>query len=397
MSAPARILLVDDDPISLRILRRALETGGDYEIRTAAGARAALDEAQRFLPDLIISDKIMPEMDGLELCRRVKAEPVLAGCIFVILTSLSEPEARVQGLELGADDYLVKPIPAEELKARVRSMLRRRATAEAPRAETGDPAASVVPAREVADLLVRTADLAVPGAGNRVFQMLAAAQWMAEDLRLDSALRPDLNLAVEVHELGKIALPPRLWRTPPSKLTSADRETLRAFPAASHVLLRSVTAFQGAAALVRHLYENWDGSGLPDHLHQGLIPLGARILRVLADFFEDLDLVSDAPSRKHALERMQDQAGRLYDPAAYLALSQYVTHHLDASLARNTCYVRAGDLRPGMRLAGDLVTNSGAILLRQGALLDANDVRRIQRHHAADPFLFSIRIHPAGS
>jgi CheY-like chemotaxis protein len=125
MPSHARILIVDDDPISLRILVRALASRG-YEIRTAADGVEGLAAAIEFPPDLTVSDKIMPHMDGFELCRRVKAHPALASAMFVILTSGTEPETRVEGLEQGADDYLVLPIPAEELKARVCSIVRRR-------------------------------------------------------------------------------------------------------------------------------------------------------------------------------------------------------------------------------------------------------------------------------
>jgi response regulator RpfG family c-di-GMP phosphodiesterase len=227
--------------------------------------------------------------------------------------------------------------------------------------------------------------------------MAAAAQWMAEHLRLEAVLRPDLDLAVHLHELGKIGLPPRLWRQLPSRLPRHDRETFRTFPVVTQVLMRHIEAFAGAAVVVRHASENWDGSGAPDHLARGRIPPGSRILRALADFFEDPERVAEAGSRQRVLEDMQEREGLVYDPAAFVALVQYVQHHLDASLAQNRRYVRVEDLRPGMRLAADLITSSGALLLRQNELLGAEEVRRIERHHAIDPFWFSIAVYPAGA
>jgi len=389
--AEARILLVDDDPISLRILKRALETAGVYEIRTALDGSAGLAAALEFLPDLIISDKVMPHMDGFEFCQCAKAEPTLASSLFILLTSTNEPEARVEGLQQGADDYLVKPITAEELKARVRNILRRKPSDES---ITEAALPGLLPTAQVIRLLVQIADLAVPGAANRAVHIVAAAQWMAEHLHMAPTLRPHLDLAVHLYELGKIGLPPRLWRQLPSQVHQNDWGTFRAFAAVSYVLVRQVEALEHAALLVRHLYENWDGSGAPDHLHQARIPLGSRILRVVADFFEDIDHIADPEARQSALGTMKGRSGQVYDPAAFLGLIQYVQHHLDASLTRNRRSVRVEDLRPGMRLAADLVTNSGALLLRQNEVLSVTEVRRIERHHAIDPFLFSISVHP---
>ncbi len=392
MTAEAKILLVDDDPISLRLLKRALETAGVYEIRTAPDGRTGLAEALEFVPDLIISDKVMPHMDGFEFCQRAKAEPALASSLFILLTSMSEPEARVEGLEQGADDYLVKPITAEELKARVRNILRRKPSGES---LTEGALPGVLPTSQVIHLLVQIADLAVPGAANRAVHLVAAAQWMAEHLHMAPALRPHLDLAVHLYELGKIGLPPRLGRQLPSQVHQNDWGTFRAFAAVSYVLVRQVEALEHAALLVRHLYENWDGSGAPDHLHQTRIPLGSRILRLLADFFEDVGHIANAEARQKTLGSMKERAGKVYDPAAFLGLIQYAQHHLDASLTRNRRSVRVEDLRPGMRLAADLVTNSGALLLRQNEVLGPAEVRRIERHHAIDPFLFSISVHPS--
>jgi response regulator RpfG family c-di-GMP phosphodiesterase len=382
MSADAKILLVDDDPVTLRILRRALEATGAYDVRTASNGNEGLAAAEEFRPDLIISDRAMPLMDGLELCRRVKSQPELSSCLFVVLTSLTETEDRVQGLEQGADDYLVKPMPAEELRARVRTILRRR--------RAGDTAEPSGGAGEVVSLLTQVVDLAVPGAANRALQMAAAAQWMAEDLRMQSDQRANLDTAVRLHELGKLGLPPRLWRPRASQLTRDDRATLRTSTGISYALLRQVGSFEPAAVLIRHLYENWDGSGAPEHLQQGRIPLGSRVLRVLADFFEDLDRLTGASTRKLVLNTMQAEVGKAYDPAVFQALAQYVQSHLEETLAHQRRYVRVEDLQPGMTLASDLVTNSGAVLLREREVLGPEEVRRILRHHALDPFLFSI-------
>jgi hypothetical protein len=93
----------------------------------------------------------------------------------------------------------------------------------------------------------------------------------------------------------------------------------------------------------------------------------------------------------------RSRAARIVNNSVKLLSGWEIAHHLDASLAQNRRYVRVEDLRPGMRLAADLMTSSGAVLLRQNELLGAEEVRRIERHHAIDPFWFSIAVYPAGA
>jgi len=116
-----RILVVDDDPRIASSLRRALLYEG-YEVETAADGIEGLASARRLAPDLVILDVMMPGLDGIEVCRRLRAGGEVA---ILMLTALDATSARVEGLDSGADDYLVKPFAYEELLARVRALLRR--------------------------------------------------------------------------------------------------------------------------------------------------------------------------------------------------------------------------------------------------------------------------------
>ena len=114
----ATILVVDDSPVNLRLVVRTLE-GRGYRLLAAKNGRAALDIAQRTRPDLILLDVMMPEMDGFEVCRALKADPATRDVIVVFLSALGEVTDKVTGLELGASDYITKPIQPEEVIARV--------------------------------------------------------------------------------------------------------------------------------------------------------------------------------------------------------------------------------------------------------------------------------------
>jgi phosphoserine phosphatase RsbU/P len=116
--AGATILVVDDSPVNLRLVVRTLE-GRGYRLLAAKNGRAALDIARRVRPDLILLDVMMPEVDGFEVCRALKADPATRDAIVVFLSALGEVTDKVTGLELGASDYITKPIQPEEVIARV--------------------------------------------------------------------------------------------------------------------------------------------------------------------------------------------------------------------------------------------------------------------------------------
>ncbi len=114
----ATILVVDDSPVNLRLVVRTLE-GRGYRLLAAKNGRAALDIARRVRPDLILLDVMMPELDGFEVCRALKSDPSTRDAIVVFLSALGEVTDKVTGLELGASDYITKPIQPEEVIARV--------------------------------------------------------------------------------------------------------------------------------------------------------------------------------------------------------------------------------------------------------------------------------------
>jgi len=119
-----RILVVDDESAILDIIRRRLDPEG-YEVLTAKDGEEALKLALAWQPELAILDVIMPKMDGLDLCRRMRENPGLAGLPVVFLTSRESVEDRIRGFEAGADDYLPKPFDLRELSLRIRALLRR--------------------------------------------------------------------------------------------------------------------------------------------------------------------------------------------------------------------------------------------------------------------------------
>src|SRR5437870_9657125 len=120
-SEKSRVLVVDDEPQITRVLRTVLSSQG-YQVRTAAEGEAALSNFNEWRPELVITDLYMPHMDGLELCKRIRAMSTVP---IIVLSVRGEEKTKVEALDCGADDYVTKPFGMDELLARIRATLRR--------------------------------------------------------------------------------------------------------------------------------------------------------------------------------------------------------------------------------------------------------------------------------
>jgi DNA-binding response OmpR family regulator len=121
---PSHILVVDDDPTVAEVVARYLLRAG-HTVERATDGRAALEQAAARRPDLVVLDLMLPEIDGLEVCRRLRADPAARSVPVVMLTAKGDEQDRITGLELGADDYVTKPFSPRELVLRIQSVLRR--------------------------------------------------------------------------------------------------------------------------------------------------------------------------------------------------------------------------------------------------------------------------------
>src|SRR6185436_6440704 len=131
----SRVLVVDDEPQITRVLKTVLSSQG-YQVRTAAEGESALSSLDEWRPELVITDLYMPRMDGVELCRRIRA---VSSVPIIVLSVKGEERTKVEALDSGADDYVTKPFGADELLARVRAALRRSGAATEPASlEVGD-------------------------------------------------------------------------------------------------------------------------------------------------------------------------------------------------------------------------------------------------------------------
>jgi putative two-component system response regulator len=263
-----RILVVDDNPSIAELMTQLLTMRG-YEVITAADAHQAEAEVRRQPPDLILSDVRMPGKSGYELCRDLKDNPATRLIPFVLITGLVDSSDKVRGIEAGADDFLNKPVLAEELTARVKSLLRMKEFTD--ELETVD---SVLCAMA---LIVEGRDPYTEGHCER---LAVNAANTGRYLRLDEDSIVALRRGGYLHDLGKVAVPDDILKKG-SDLTPEEWEIMKQHPVTGENICKPLKSLRLVLPIIRHHHEHMDGSGYPDGLRENEIPLLARILQVV--------------------------------------------------------------------------------------------------------------------
>jgi putative two-component system response regulator len=307
------ILVVDDQPCDRTLLEEVLQAQG-FQVETAPDGQEALEKFPRVQPDLVLLDAMMPNLNGYEVCRRLKTDPKTRLTPIVLVTSKTETSDRVRGLEVGADDILGKPVDRGELLARVRSLLNLKAyTDELERAE------SVLFALA---LSIEAKDPYTEGHCDRLARM-------SVELGRRASLNEEQLVALYrggiVHDIGKIAVPDAILLKP-ARLTPQEMRVIREHPVVGERICAPLKSFKLVLPIIRHHHEKLDGSGYPDGLRGDAIPITARVLQIV-DVFDAL--TTERPykfsmSIPEALEVMREEVRRgWWDPEVFAVFERF--------------------------------------------------------------------------
>lgn len=282
--AGGKVLIVDDLDANVQLLARFLSREG-YTVQTASDGDEALASVRREIPDVILSDVIMPRLNGFELCRRLKQNHVTRLVPVVLVTALNDRESMIQGIDAGADDFLSKPFDFNELKARVRSLVRcKRYTDDL------DSADSVIMSLA---LTIEARDRYTEGHCRRLASYATA---FGQRLGLCDEDLAALYRGGFLHDIGKIGIPDAILLKP-SRLSPAEHDAIKQHTVIGDGLCGQLRSLSRVRPIVRSHHERLDGSGYPDGLRGDDIPLLAQILTIV-DIY---DAITTARPYKPAL------------------------------------------------------------------------------------------------
>jgi len=338
LEAKARVLVVDDSPDNLELLQGLLHD--HYEIMLANdGASALAMAASETRPDLILLDVMMPGFDGYEVCQRLKGNPVTQHIPVVFLTARSDEADEQRGFDLGAVDYITKPIRGAVLRARVRTQLTLKAAADFLRDKTvfleeevARRTREVVAIQDVTTLamasLAETRDADTGNHIRRTQRYVKVLAWkLSTHPRFAAVLTPQaiglLYKSAPLHDIGKVGIPDRILLKP-GKLTGEEFEIMKTHTTLGRNAILHAEREMGvevefltfAKEIAYSHQEKWDGSGYPEGLAGEQIPVSARLMAV-ADVYDALisrRVYRDAMPHSEAVRIIGLTRGKHFDP-----------------------------------------------------------------------------------
>ncbi len=319
------ILIVDDLPKNIQVLGNILRDKG-YNIYAATSGNKALELVQIEKPDLILLDIQMPEMDGFEVCKRLKESELTSKIPVIFLTANVETNDIVKGFELGAVDYITKPFQSLELLARVKTHTEYKKLKENLEELVSDRTTQLrnvlktieISQHDLIDRLGRAAEFKDNETGMHVKRMSHYSVVLGRAANLDEERLAMLLSASMMHDVGKIGIPDNILLKP-GKLTIEEFEIIKTHPLIGAELLSNSDSelLRMAERIALSHHEKWNGTGYPNGLSGENISVEARIVAI-ADVFDAL--TSERPYKKawtveDAISWIEKEKGQHFDPA----------------------------------------------------------------------------------
>ncbi|GAB4483758.1 MAG: response regulator [Thermodesulfovibrionales bacterium] len=306
MDIAKKILVVDDEPQNVKLLSSLLEAVG-YQTVSASNGSEALERMRESIPDLVLLDVMMPEMDGFETCDMIKSDPAMQTVPVVIVSALADRDSKLKGLNVGANEFLTKPIDKTEVIIRVRNLLKikeyedfvvrhNRILEDEVRKRTYDLQEALLRLEDAqADLqrsyietihrLTLAAEYKDEDTAAHIKRISMYSKVITEKLGLDNGFVDTIFYASPMHDIGKIGIPDMILLKPGALLSEEFEIMKRHTTIGARILANSRSDFLRAAetiALTHH--ERWDGTGYPHGLRGEEIPLMGRIMNIIDQY-----------------------------------------------------------------------------------------------------------------
>ncbi len=317
------VLAVDDNEQNLQLLEEYLWSWG-YDVVLARDGREAVELYPRHNPSIIVLDVMMPNMDGYEACRLIKSSPAGRTIPILMLTALTGTEDKIRALEAGADDFLNKPINRDELRTRIRSLIRIRNLRK-----------ELDSSENIIMTLTSALESKDPRTMGHVHRVAAYSAHLADKLGMSPAEKETIIKGAMLHDVGMIGVPEHLLLADPA--TDEERGRVADHTRMGASILEPMMTFRQFVPIVRSHHERFDGSGYPDGLRGDEIPLEAQVVGI-ANRFDEIHHESGLSE----IEAMQQLVGEAehggYDPE----LVHYFATALDEDIpqAATTLHMR---------------------------------------------------------
>ncbi len=391
--------IIDDDKsntVTLKnIIRKIIPNSVVYFAEDGYYACEFIEKQQK--PMIIICDINIPGINGEQVLKKVKSyEPASDSYFILSLPDKFSQKELLKITQYGVDAFIRRPFAIEDLVTNFRTgikLLKKENLISQKNSEISSLNEELYKnTKQFKEMLTKIQTLRLPFKEKFYDNIAKAAQWILFELdeNTEENTANDLGDAAFLIHIGKLFLNDKMINNTVMSGGYARNEIMERVPKFAAELLSDLKALNNVKEILYHLYENYDGSGIPDKIQGWEIPLGSRILRVVLDF-EDLLASAKKPMNK-IIEMLDHESKRVYDFRCVTLLDQYLAaSKRDSSI--NEIEIEHKYLKPGQMISRNIVTESGLKLISAGTTLKGDQIEKIQGIVAADPVIGSIWIH----
>lgn len=343
------------------------------------------------MPLIMIADMNTPNFSGFQLAKKIKTDFKHQSVHIIIITGKNEKEINLKALQQGADDFLNNPFSIDNLISKIRTAIEHVSNLEEIKNQKKNIKELYKEIDETSDkikgMLLKFLDIRVPELSEVVDKITKAAAWMGKEL--SNYEEVDLKVVVNAASLcfvGKLFLQDKNITDAVLKNGQERNKTMSMVPVYARDLIKPLKGYEEVAKALYHIYENYDGSGIPEKIQARQIPVASRILRVCIDY-ENIRAQGKQPFK--ALELLEHENKRLYDHRVVVMYEQFLAN---SNVGGISTPIAIKDLDVNMQLAANVVSNSGHKLLPSGTVLKPEHIEKVETISKEDPVIGRIFI-----
>jgi response regulator RpfG family c-di-GMP phosphodiesterase len=342
---------------------------------------------------ILLANFELQVINGLQLLSKVREEIKTKESYVILINQGADTELNIKAIKLGADDVIFKPFSFDQLITKLRSAVRY--TTMMSKIEVANKLIEDLKEElnnEVLKMKDNLVDLYLskdPGAENKILRITSASVWIANKIgSLNESEIRIIENAASLSFIGKLKLPEAMLNIPIMKNGIVTNTTIEKVPVYARSIIERLKGFEDVAYNVYHVFENFDGSGIPEKILAWQIPIGSRIIRVAWDYEEQIEQFRGIESK--AMELIYHESKRLYDFKIVSLFDQYL-----ATLPVNQTREKAVDIKElveSMVLSRNIVTESGLKLMSAGLMLNVDAIEKIREIKKSDPIIGDIYV-----
>ncbi len=390
------IIVADDDSVSAQfkgLIQKVFPDANVYKYYDGIEAWEHIRSMKR--RSIIISEYFIPKFSGLQILKNLRKDKHAADSYFIMVFDDKDEDSEIEILQKGADDVMKKPLNIARMITALRNSHSVYSLKESLEIETAnirqlekELSSFVDKVREVLQITIKSR---IPKSLVPSDKVVKASAWVASRFQnMDAVKMKTIITAAELCHLGRLALSDEDISKPHLKNGMVYRELMSKSPKYASEILSRISGLEEIGQILRHVYENHDGSGMPDQFRASQIPLGSKILRVILDFEEKMDETRGRV--KKSMEHIYLESKRLYDYHVVALFDQYLAENRINDGNYREEGLELDKLVKGMTISRHIITRSGHKMLSGDQQLDDDKINKLKSLNKRDPIIGKVYI-----